>query len=54
MGWRVRSAASERAPNAGDLLLALAYAPDTLAAKALRELGVDLEGLPGVIERLRP
>ena len=44
----------ERAPDAGDLLLALACAPDTLAAKALRELGVDLERLPGVIERLRP
>jgi ATP-dependent Clp protease ATP-binding subunit ClpA len=42
-----------REPDTGDLLLALAYAPNTLAAQALRELGVDLDGLRGAIERLR-
>ncbi|MGI8714527.1 MAG: hypothetical protein ACR2NR_15395, partial [Solirubrobacteraceae bacterium] len=43
----------KRAPDAGDLLLALACASDTLAAQALRELGMNLDELPGVIERLR-
>jgi ATP-dependent Clp protease ATP-binding subunit ClpA len=43
----------EREPDTGDLLLALACAPDTLAARALRELGVNPEALPGVIERVR-
>jgi Clp amino terminal domain, pathogenicity island component len=42
-----------RAADAGDLLLALTGASDTLAAKALRELGVDLKRLSGVIEHLR-
>jgi ATP-dependent Clp protease ATP-binding subunit ClpA len=42
-----------RAPDTGDLLLALACAPDTLAAGALRELGIDLDRLPGVVDRLR-
>jgi ATP-dependent Clp protease ATP-binding subunit ClpA len=43
----------QRAPDTGDLLLALAHAPDTLAAHALREIGVDLDGLPGVIQHIR-
>jgi ATP-dependent Clp protease ATP-binding subunit ClpC len=43
----------EREPDTGDLLLALAWAPDTLAAQALHELGVNAEALPGVIERVR-
>ena len=43
----------KRAPDSGDLLLGLAYAPDTLAAQALRELGVNVDELPGVIERVR-
>jgi ATP-dependent Clp protease ATP-binding subunit ClpA len=43
----------QRAPDTGDLLLALACAPDTLAAGALRELGIDLDRLPGVVDRLR-
>jgi len=34
------------------LLLALGLAPDRLAGRALRELGVSLEELPIVIERL--
>jgi ATP-dependent Clp protease ATP-binding subunit ClpA len=43
----------QRAPDTADLLLALANAPDTLAAKALRELATNLDMLPGIIERLR-
>jgi ATP-dependent Clp protease ATP-binding subunit ClpA len=43
----------EREPDTGDLLLALAWAPDTLAAQALHQLGVNLDELPGVIERIR-
>ncbi len=43
----------ERAPDTGDLLLALVCASDTLAAQALRELGMNLDELTGVIERLR-
>jgi ATP-dependent Clp protease ATP-binding subunit ClpA len=43
----------EREPDTGDLLLALACAPDTLAAQALHELGVNPEALPGVIKRVR-
>jgi ATP-dependent Clp protease ATP-binding subunit ClpA len=43
----------QRAPDTGDLLLALASAPDTLAGQALRELGADLDGLPGLVERIR-
>jgi ATP-dependent Clp protease ATP-binding subunit ClpA len=43
----------QRAPDTGDLLLAFACAPDTLAAQALRELGIDLDRLPGVVDRLR-
>jgi ATP-dependent Clp protease ATP-binding subunit ClpC len=42
-----------RAPDTGDLLLALACAPDTLAGRVLRELGANLDGLPGVVERIR-
>ncbi len=43
----------ERAPDTGDLLLALACASDTLAAQTLRELGMNLGELTGMIERLR-
>ncbi len=42
-----------RDPDAGDLLLALACAPDTLPGQALGELGVDLDVLWGMIERAR-
>jgi len=42
-----------REPDAGDLLLALACAPDTLPAQALGELGVNLDALWGTIERVR-
>ena len=37
----------------GDLLLALASARDTLAGRALRELGADLDGLATMVERIR-
>jgi len=43
----------ERAPDTGDLLLALVCASDSLAAQAIRELGMNLDELTGVIERLR-
>ncbi len=43
----------QRAPDTGDLLLALVSAPDTLAGQALRELGANLDGLPGMVERIR-
>jgi ATP-dependent Clp protease ATP-binding subunit ClpA len=43
----------QRAPDTGDLLLALASAPDTLAGQALRELGANLDGLPDTVERIR-
>ncbi len=43
----------ERTPDTGDLLLALASAPDTLAGQALRELAANLDGLPGLVERIR-
>jgi ATP-dependent Clp protease ATP-binding subunit ClpA len=42
-----------RAPDTGDLLLAFASASDTLVAQALRELGIDLDRLSGVVDRLR-
>ena len=42
-----------RTPDSGDLLLALACARDTLAGRALVELGVDLDALWGTIERAR-
>jgi hypothetical protein len=42
-----------RAPDTGDLLLAFACAPGTLAAQVLRELGVALDRLPDVVDRLR-
>ncbi len=42
-----------RQPDLGDLLLALACAPDTAASRALSELGVDLDALWGTIERAR-
>jgi ATP-dependent Clp protease ATP-binding subunit ClpA len=42
----------KREPDTGDLLLALACTPDTLAAQALHELGVDHDELQAVIERL--
>jgi hypothetical protein len=43
----------DREPNTGDLLLALAGTPDTLAAQGLHELGVNPEALLGVIEQVR-
>jgi Clp amino terminal domain, pathogenicity island component len=43
----------QRAPDTGDLLLALAGAPDTLAGLALRELAANLDGLPAMVERIR-
>ena len=43
----------KRAPDTGDLLLALGGAPDTLAGRALRELGANLDGLSGMVERIR-
>jgi ATP-dependent Clp protease ATP-binding subunit ClpA len=42
----------DREPDTGDLVLALACSP-TLAAQALRELGVNAEELSGLIERVR-
>lgn len=42
-----------RAPDSGGLLLALACAPDTRAASALRASGVDLDVLKDAIERVR-
>ncbi len=42
-----------RDPDAGDLLLALACASDTLAGRALGDLEVDLDTLWGTIERAR-
>jgi len=42
-----------REPDAGDLLLAFACAPDTLFGQALAELGVELDVLWGTIERAR-
>jgi ATP-dependent Clp protease ATP-binding subunit ClpA len=42
-----------REPDVGDLLLALACAQETLAARALGELGVELDALWGTIERVR-
>jgi ATP-dependent Clp protease ATP-binding subunit ClpA len=42
-----------RQPDPGDLLLALACAPDTPASRAISELGVDLDALWGTIERAR-
>jgi hypothetical protein len=43
----------ERAPDSGDLLLALACAPGTRAAGALRTLGVDLDALAAAVEQVR-
>ena len=42
-----------REPDTGDLLLALACAPGTLAAQTLRDLGVAPDGLSDMIERGR-
>jgi ATP-dependent Clp protease ATP-binding subunit ClpA len=42
-----------RAPDLGDLLLALMCAPHTPAAEALAELGLDADALQGSIERAR-
>jgi ATP-dependent Clp protease ATP-binding subunit ClpA len=43
----------EREPDTGDLLLALASAPDTRAAAALRALGMDVDALAKAIEDIR-
>jgi UvrB/uvrC motif/Clp amino terminal domain, pathogenicity island component len=42
-----------REPDAGDLLLALACAPQTLVCQSLQQLGVDLDALSATIERQR-
>ncbi len=42
-----------REPDAGDLLLALACAQQTLVAQSLQQLGVDLDALWATIERQR-
>jgi hypothetical protein len=42
-----------RAPDLGDLLLALVCVPHTPAAEALNELGLDVDELWGRIERAR-
>ncbi|MGI9184707.1 MAG: UvrB/UvrC motif-containing protein [Solirubrobacteraceae bacterium] len=42
-----------RPPDSGDLLLALASAPETRAAAALAALGVPLDGLAAAVERAR-
>jgi Clp amino terminal domain, pathogenicity island component len=42
-----------RPPDLGDLLLALILVPGTLAAEALGELGIDVDGLWAGIERAR-
>jgi ATP-dependent Clp protease ATP-binding subunit ClpA len=42
-----------RDPDAGDLLLVLALVPDTVAAEALRELGVEPDALQATVERRR-
>jgi hypothetical protein len=44
----------EREPDTGDLLLALACAPNTLAAQTLRELGVNAEELAIESQSSRP
>lgn len=43
----------ERAPDDGDLLLILAAAPGTPAARALSDLGVDLDDLQEAVARAR-
>ena len=42
-----------RAPDAGDLLLVLACARGTVPARALDELGVDLDALSDTLQRVR-
>jgi ATP-dependent Clp protease ATP-binding subunit ClpA len=42
-----------REPDTGDLLIALGCAPETLAGRALRGLGVNLDELPSMIQRIR-
>ncbi len=42
-----------REPDSGDLLLALAYAPDELSGQILRALGLELDELPHLVERMR-
>ena len=42
-----------REPDTGDLLLALGCAADTPAGRALRELGINLDGLHTTVERVR-
>jgi ATP-dependent Clp protease ATP-binding subunit ClpA len=43
----------DREPDAGDLLLALACAPETISGQALSELGVDLDALAGAVTHAR-
>jgi ATP-dependent Clp protease ATP-binding subunit ClpA len=42
-----------RDPDIGDLLLVLACTHDTVPARALDELGIDLDGLWGAVEHVR-
>jgi hypothetical protein len=42
-----------RDPDVGDLLVVIACAQEKLAGDALRELGIDLDALWGVLERSR-
>lgn len=42
-----------REPDDGDILLTVACAQETVAGRALRELGVDLDALWGTLERVR-
>ncbi len=43
----------DRLPDSGDLLLALASAPDTRAAQALRAAGIDLDALARAVGQVR-
>jgi hypothetical protein len=52
LGEEIR-AELDRAPDVGDLLLAIVCMPHTPAAEALSELGVDVDELWGRIERAR-
>jgi hypothetical protein len=42
-----------RSADDGDLLIALGSASESLTARALRDSGVDLDALAGLVERLR-
>jgi hypothetical protein len=42
-----------REPDTGDLLLVFGSAPESLLAEVLLELGIDIDELPAVVNRLR-